>query len=264
MLSTKQGKYLNEYFDDYVIFDLETTGISCKCDEIIEISAVKVSKGEVVAEYSRLVNPKKSIPYAASAVNHITNDMVANEPTFEEILPEFLEFIGDNVLVGHNIKTFDMKFIYRDCEKYLGKTIDNDYVDTLRLARKCLKQLKHHRLSDLAEYYGMSTEGAHRALADCRMNQQVYEHLGRELSKEETVESVKTIEPINTVATKKPTNLNKKIIRKSIVNMKLVGDSMLGNCPQCGELLSLINGQFGDFVGCTGYPKCRYTKNKKN
>ena len=76
-----------------------------------------------------------------------------------------------------------MKFLYRDARRFWNKTLDNDYVDTLQMARMCLPRLGHHRLVDLAEYYGISSEGAHRALNDCRMNQQVFELLGRDLAK---------------------------------------------------------------------------------
>ena len=171
-LSSKPGKKLNTYTSDYVIFDLETTGTSCQSDEVVEISAVKVVSGEIVDEFSTLVNPSMPIPYYASEVNGITDDMVADSPIFEDALRDFLEFAGDAVLVGHNIHTFDMKFIQRDAQRYFGKSIGNDYIDTLQLARAYLPQLSHHRLVDLADYYGIDAEGAHRALNDCRMNQQ--------------------------------------------------------------------------------------------
>ena len=166
---------------DYVLYDLETTGTSSKYDEVIEISAVKVKNGVVTEEFSQLVNPGRPIPSAASAVNHITDDMVAFAPMFDSVLQQFLAFIGDDVLAGHNINRFDMKFLYRDCERYFGQTLTNDYIDTLKLARLCLPELSHHRLEDLAQYYGISTAGAHRALNDCRMNQQVFEKLAKEL-----------------------------------------------------------------------------------
>ena len=91
--------------------------------------------------------------------------------------------VGDLVLVGHNIHNFDMKFLYRDARLYWGRTIANDYVDTLPMAKACLPQLEHHKLTDLAQHYNISADGAHRALNDCRMNQQVYECLGREKQK---------------------------------------------------------------------------------
>ena len=182
-LGKNKGKQLLEYVPDYVVFDLETTGINCYKDSVVEISAVKVIGGMVEDEFSSLVNPQRSIPYAASRVNGITDAMVADAPPFDKVLAEFIDFTEGMTLVGHNIHSFDLKFIYRDSEKFYGGIPGNDYVDTLRLARKYMPQLKRHSLTLLAEYYGISTEGAHRALNDCHMNQQVYEQLGLIMNK---------------------------------------------------------------------------------
>ena len=227
MLGNKKGKMICGYVPDYVLFDLETTGTSCIYDEVIEISAVKVRNGKVVEEFSQLVNPKRPIPYAASMVNHISDEMVANEPDFEQVLPEFLAFAGDDILVGHNIQTFDMKFLYRDCERFFQQELTNDYVDTLRVAKLCFPEWRHRRLSDLAEHYGISTRGAHRALTDCKMNQQVFEYLAQELEKMPA---------------------EKKQSKEKI-------------CPKCGLPMKKRNGRFGEFWGCTGYPDCRHTEN---
>ena len=227
MLGNSKGKQICQYVPDYVLYDLETTGTSSTYDDVIEISAVKVRNGNIVDEFSELVNPGRPIPYAASMVNNISDDMVAGAPSFTEVLPRFLAFIEDDILVGHNINSFDMKFLYRDCEKYLGQTLTNDFVDTLKLAKLIFPDWKHRRLSDLADYYGISTIGAHRALADCRMNQQVFEFLGKELSGE------------GTLAVKPEIRL----------------------CPDCGQPLKKRNGRFGEFWGCSGYPKCRHTEN---
>lgn len=227
MLGNKKGKMICGYVPDYVLFDLETTGTSCIYDEVIEISAVKVRSGKVVEEFSQLVNPKRPIPYAASMVNHISDEMVANEPDLGQVLPEFLTFAGDDILVGHNIQTFDMKFLYRDCERLFQQKLTNDYVDTLRVAKLCFPEWRHRRLSDLAEHYGISTRGAHRALTDCKMNQQVFEYLAKELEKMPAA---------------------KKQSKEKI-------------CPECGLLMKKRNGRFGEFWGCTGYPDCRHTEN---
>ena len=225
MLSKKTGKKLNTYVPDYVVFDLETTGVSCSSDAVVEISAIKVIGGEVVDEFTTLVNPGRPIPYYASEVNGITDDMVKDSPFFEEALSDFLEFAGDAVLVGHNIHTFDMKFLYRDAERFWGMTIGNDYIDTLQIARMYLPQLSHYKLVDLAEYYKISTAGAHRALNDCRMNQIVFEHLAKEMDN--------------------PSE-DAKAVKK---------------CPKCGNVLRKRNGRYGEFWGCMSYPGCTYTRN---
>lgn len=131
----KQGIQLNKYTPDYVVFDLETTGISRTFDEVVEISAVKVRSGQVVDEFSTLVNPGRHIPAGASQVNGITDQMVADCPLFSQVLQEFLNFTEGLTLVGHNIASFDMKFIWRDAEKYYGELVPNDYVDTLKVAK---------------------------------------------------------------------------------------------------------------------------------
>lgn len=180
MLGNKRGKLLKDYIADYTVFDLETTGIRPDYDSIIEISAVKVAGGEVVDTFSSLVNPERPIPYGATKVNGISDEMVANEPALDMIFPDFVEFIGKDILVGHNIHSFDMKFIWRAAETIFGQTISNDYIDTLSMARRCLPQLAHHKLGDIAAYYQISTAGAHRALNDCLMNQKCFEMMAKE------------------------------------------------------------------------------------
>ncbi len=216
-----KGRQRTEYLSDYVVFDLETTGTSCRQDKIVEISAVKVRHNRIEEEMSSLVNPGCNIPYYATQINGITDDMVACAPYIEEVLPVFLSFVGDLPLVGHNIHAFDMKFIYRDCDACLGKVPANDYVDTLKMARICLPELPHHKLSDLAGYYGISTKGAHRALIDCRINQAVYEKLG-------------------------------ELLRESSRSVR--------KCPDCGGLLVKRSGKYGPFFGCSAYPACKHTE----
>lgn len=175
----KKANRLAAYVPDYVVFDFETTGTSYFTDDIIEISAVKVRQGQVVDTFSTLVNPERSIPYAATAVNGITDDMVADAPLIREALADFIEFIGDDVLVGHNIQSFDLKFLNAAAEELFSTTVENNFVDTLYMARKCLPQLSHHKLVDVASYFHISIEGAHRALNDCMMNQRCFEELGK-------------------------------------------------------------------------------------
>lgn len=179
MAEQKRGRRFAKYVPDYVVFDLETTGISVTRDDIIEISAVKVRGGEVVDSFSTLVNPGRTIPYGATTVNGITDDMVAEAPRIEQALSGFLTFAGNDILVGHNIHSFDMKFVYNAAASLWDLCVDNDYIDTLYMSRSCLPQLPHHRLVDIAAYFNISTEGAHRALNDCVMNQKCFEALGK-------------------------------------------------------------------------------------
>ncbi len=210
-----------------MVFDLETTGINPEMDAIIEISAVKVEKHKIVEEFSTLVNPGRHIPAGATAVNGITDYMVKDAPDIETAMKEFLEFIGNHVLVGHNIHTFDMNFVYNAALHFPDQEVKNDYIDTLYMARRCLPELPHHKLTDVAAHFGLQTEGAHRALFDCMMNQSCYEELGKLLEK------------------------RKKDGR----------DEEEQSCPWCGGMLMLRKGKFGMFYGCSGYPACRYTRN---
>lgn len=185
MAERNKGKRLSSrYIKDYVVFDLETTGISPQKDAIIEISAIKVRDHHIVDEFTTLVNPDRPIPVGATAVNGITDDMVANAPHITEAIEKFLTFIGDDVLVGHNIHTFDTNFIYDAALQTLGIEVQNEYIDTLFMARKCLSKMRHHKLTDLAKYFGLPTEGAHRALFDCQMNQACYEAMGKLMDEE--------------------------------------------------------------------------------
>ena len=226
MLKDVQGKMKSQYVPDYVVFDLETTGTSTSYDQVVEISAIKVKNSTIVDEYSTLVNPGIPIPIMASEVNGIYDDMVKDAPDFRKALGDFNDFVGDLPLVGHNIRKFDMIFICRDALKYFGKTIGNDYMDTLSIARAYLPGLGSYGLSVLARHYGIDSSGAHRALNDCRMNQALFECLAKEM--ENPSEAAKNVK----------------------------------KCPNCGSVLTLRNGKYGEFWGCTGYPDCRYTRNK--
>ena len=249
MLGNTPGKERRKYTPDYVVYDLETTGISCQRDEVIEISAIRVRGGHPVSTFTQLVNPGRPIPYGASSVNHIYDNMVADKPGFSQVLGEFLDFIGDDVLVGHNIKRFDMNFIYRDCQRYFGQTIDNDYIDTLHMAKQCFPAWKHRRLENLAEHYGISTQGAHRALQDCHMNQQVFELMAQDIAKA----------ACNGGEGHQLGTLNFGQIGEMQGNSSPQGENRY--CPRCHSTLKKRKGRFGYVWGCSGFPNCRYTEN---
>ena len=228
----KRGKRLAGYVPDYVVFDLETTGLSPAADRIIEISGLRVKNGQVEDSFSTLVNPEMPIPRGARAVNGITNAMVAGAPCVEEAVGSFLEFAGGQILVGHNIHSFDMKFLYQAAEALPGVQLANDYIDTLMMARQCMPELSRHRLVDLAERFGFSTQGAHRALADCIMNQKCFEEMGKR-QKEQMEKRKKAGIPEQDAAL----------------------------CPRCKSPLVLRSGRYGRFYGCSNFPACRYTRN---
>lgn len=212
------------YSRNCVIFDIETTGLSPDNDAVVELCALKVEDGIVTDEFSSLVNPYMHISEAASDINGITDDMVKDAPGIDIVIREFKDFIGDSVLSGHNIKNFDLKFIQRDALIHIGRELSNDYIDTVLIARRLLPDLTSRSLGALADHYGVSYEGAHRALADCRINLSVFACLADEAA-----------DPSSAARAVKV-------------------------CPQCGNVLKLRNGKFGGFYGCTAFPDCRYTE----
>ena len=156
----------------YVVFDLETTGFSSVKDKIIEIGAVKVENGEITDKYSTFVNPKIPIPFRITQLTSITDEMVMNAPDIEVILPQFLEFVGDAVLVAHNA-SFDVSFIEENCRNQGGEP-DFTSVDTVGLARVLLPTLSKFKLNVVAKALNISQEHHHRAVDDARVTAEIY------------------------------------------------------------------------------------------
>jgi len=175
-----KGRSLIETPSTFVVFDIETTGLDSLSNEIIEIGALKVKDGKVVDTFDHLIKPSHPISDFITNLTGITNEMVETAETIEEVLTQFINFIGDNILMGHNVN-FDINFVYDHAEKYNNHILNNDFIDTLRLARKLLPELSHHRLSDLADYYNIDKTGHHRALKDVEMTLEVYNHLVEEI-----------------------------------------------------------------------------------
>ena len=149
----------------FVSFDLETTGLNASRCEIIEIGAIKYVNMQKEAEFHSLVKPKRGIPASATAINNITNAMVADAPDIADVLPKFLAFVGDMPLVAHNAE-FDIGFLER---AMILSDISSEikYADSLAIARKKFKKLDSYRLEAVGEYLGSNITGLHRSLADC-------------------------------------------------------------------------------------------------
>ena len=156
----------------YVVFDLETTGFSSVKDKIIEIGAVKVENGEITDKYSTFVNPKIPIPFRITQLTSITDEMVMESPEIETILPQFLKFVGDAVLVAHNA-SFDVSFIEENCRQQ-GIEPDFTSVDTVGLARVLLPTLSKFKLNVVAKALNISQEHHHRAVDDARVTAEIY------------------------------------------------------------------------------------------
>lgn len=171
-----KGKAVNALPEDYVALDLETTGLDPEWDSIIEIGMVRVRHGEVAAEYSTLVNPGMPIDDFIAELTGITNDMLAAAPALPEVLPAARDSLGDDIILGHNIN-FDINFIYDNCERQGLTPVSNDYIDTMRISRRVLPDLKHHRLGDIVNALGVDHAQAHRAIGDCHATIDCYKAL---------------------------------------------------------------------------------------
>lgn len=171
-----KGKSTIDLLNDYIVFDIETTGLDSSYDEIIEIGAIKVKNNKIISKFNSLVKPQNEIEEYITELTGITNEMVKDAPTIEEILPDFMNYIGSNILIGHNVN-FDINFIYDNLYRNKFDVLTNDFIDTMRISRKLLPYLQHHRLIDLAKYFEIDSTNNHRSLKDCEITMNVYEKL---------------------------------------------------------------------------------------
>lgn len=158
--------------DTFVVFDLETTGFSAEVDRIIEIGAVKIKNGEIVDNFSKFVNPKIPIPFRIEKLTGINDSMVMKAEPIEKILPEFLEFCGDAVMVAHNAG-FDTSFIINNAER-LGIKYDPTIMDTVLLAQFVIPNLHNYKLDTLCKHLAVSLENHHRAVDDAQATAYIY------------------------------------------------------------------------------------------
>jgi len=175
-----KGQNLYEFVSSFVVLDFETTGLDPSNDEIIEVGAIKVIGGVGDSEFSALVKPSCPVSDFITNLTGITNEMVVDSPSIEEVLPELLDFIGDLPVLGHNIH-FDVNFLYDNCIRHLGSPFTNDMFDTLRIARNVFADKCGSRLSHLAHYFNLEQDEAHRALADCYCTLDVYNCMQKHL-----------------------------------------------------------------------------------
>lgn len=149
----------------YVVFDVETTGLSVTTCQIIELAAIKMTKGKEVDRFTAFVNPRRKIPHHITQLTGITDEMVADAPSLAQVIPDFREFIGDSVLVAHNAG-FDIGFIQHALLLSGLPAVDNPVLDTLELSRSLYPKLKNHRLNTLADTCKVELNNHHRAIDD--------------------------------------------------------------------------------------------------
>ena len=207
----KKGNHLKIFPKDFTVVDIETTGRDCTHEYMIEVAAIKVRDNEIVDTFSELIKPKvyyvlddvrkedsvvefngEKIVYISnyiSEITGITNADLHHARTEKEVMVEFLKFIGDDILVGHNMLSFDSTFLYDSIETNLGNILNNDLVDTLRLAQYIIKDIKNHKLDTLMSYFDITSDVRHRALADSKVTLKLLQKL-----KERVITSNMTLE----------------------------------------------------------------------
>jgi len=165
--------------DTFICLDCETTGLDSKHDKIIELAAVKFSFDKVIDKFETLINPKIPIPNESQLIHNISDEMVKDKPTISQVLENFLEFVSDNIIVGHGI-SFDISVIDSEAENnnIFTSIKKNTTIDTLRLAR-LYGQSPTNSLEKLREHFNISPEGAHRAMSDVIVNIEVFKHLSK-------------------------------------------------------------------------------------
>lgn len=177
--------------ESFVVFDIETTGFSPINNRIIEIGAVKVVNGQITERFSTFVNPEVPIPFEIEKLTSINDSMVMEADTIEVILPQFLSFVGDAVLVAHNA-SFDVSFIQENAKRQKIPT-DFTYVDTVAVARVLLTNQAKYTLDAVAKTLGISLENHHRAVDDAECTAEIFVKFIAMLKKD----GVETLDALN-------------------------------------------------------------------
>ena len=216
MVTNPKDKKIDD--EEFVVFDIETTGLNSHTNEIIEIGAVKIKAGRIVDRYSQLINPGRPIPYHITEITSITDEQVANEPKIDKVIGKFVDFIGDAVLVAHNAP-FDMGFIKRDIKKYLNIDYQCSVIDTLQMARDLFPDLKKYGLGDLNKTLGLALEKHHRAVDDSQATANMF-IIFLEKYKEKGLEYMKDINTGFEVNVKKQSLKNVMVLVKTQAGLK--------------------------------------------
>lgn len=176
--------------DSYICIDLETTGLDPKRDKIIEIGAVRVENNTITSKWESFVNPGRKLEERIVELTGIRDEQLADAPKIEQILPEFLEFAGEQVLLGHSV-LFDFSFIKKAAVNERMR-FERQGIDTLKIARKYLQQLESRSLFHLCKYYDIP-HSAHRALEDATATVALYGKLAENFYDKEAQEGNKSL-----------------------------------------------------------------------
>ncbi len=184
-----KGKSLVDFPKDYTVIDIEINGNTNENVSLLEVSAIRYRDFKEVDSFSSLISQSREIDWFIKNLTGITDDMVAFAPRTEEVLYNFYDFIGNDILLGYNVN-FDINFLYDYLFELCGLNLSNDFVDVLRISRKVLPKLYSHKQIVVAQHYGISTKGAHRAKVDCEICNACYLALKNDIiSKYESLEN---------------------------------------------------------------------------
>ncbi|MEE4263279.1 MAG: exonuclease domain-containing protein [Desulfobacteraceae bacterium] len=166
--------------EEFIAVDIETTGLDPNKDKIVSIAAAKFEDGELILAHKRMINPLISIPYAATQINGISNEMVRLEPTIDKVLPLFLEFIDGCLLVAHS-SGFEAKFLKNNA-KLLDLKFENSIVNTLPLSKELYPFLDNYKLSTIKRHIGFNSPPSRRDFEDCMLTACIYSEYKKHLS----------------------------------------------------------------------------------
>lgn len=166
-------------FSNYIVLDFETTGLSPKENEILEIGALKIQNHKIIDKFEALIKPKSPIPPFIENKINITNEMVSNSPFLEQVFKDFIEFLGNYPLVIHNAK-FDMSFLIENAKKF-NIEIKNQVFDTVSGTKKLFPELKKYNLAFLCKNFNIQNINAHRAMSDAMATYYLYEILNKKI-----------------------------------------------------------------------------------
>lgn len=236
-----KGERITSMPDTYVIFDLETTDLNIYTAEVIQIAAIRIANGEIVDSFSTFVKPENPIPEHISKLTGITDLDVCMSPDIKTVLPQFLEYVGTDCLVGYNIHTYDTNILFDLTKSLLGIDFKNNYFDLLYYFKEKISssEISDYKLTTISNYFGLDTTSAHNALTDCHLCFDCYNAINSNVEVSDSDNEFVKIENVNRIKT----SFDKKLFDKLneyILSKKLPDNALYiySNCNAKGKEIS--------------------------